>query len=143
MYSLQDKYGDTMSTTDDTDPRTTMSSPFLGGIAPSKYAIIHVFLPARLYDPVDGLDDVDVDAYYHEGDLSLARAVCAAAHAYSTHVYGTSEEDLWRRITKMLDDLQASAQSKRLDKHHTISQLRGMQIGGMITVVVEVHADNL
>lgn len=130
-----------MSITDDTDLRTTMSSPFDGALAALPYAIIHVFLPVQLDDPEHNLYRDPDDFYTHEGDL--ARAVCAAAHAYSTHVYGTSEEDLWHRITKMLDDLQASAQSGRLDKHHTISQLRGMQTGGMLTVVVEVHADNL
>ena len=112
-----------------------MSSPFDGGIAASEYVMTHVFLPVQLGQNTHLFST-------HEGDLSLVRAVCAAAHAYSTHVYETSE-DLWHCITKMLDNLLASVQSERLDKHRTISQLRGMQTGGMLTVVVEVHADNL
>lgn len=92
-----------------------------------KYAVTHVFLPVELPEMSD---------YTLGNDFSLARAVCAAAHAYTTHIYGTSEESRWRCITKMLDSLQASVQSERMDKHHVITQLRGMQTGGIPTVAL-------
>ena len=92
-----------------------------------KYAVTHVFFPIRL--PKD-------NDYTHEYDLSLVRAVCAAAHAYTPHVRGTSEEAQWHHITKMLDSLQASVQSERLDKAHVVSQLRAMETGGTPTIAM-------
>jgi len=89
-----------------------------------QYAVTHVFLPVRLPKHSD---------YTLENDLALARAVCAAAHAYSAHVCGASDQTQWVRITKMLDNLQASAKSERLDEDQVISQLRGMQTGGTPT----------
>ena len=94
---------------------------------PLEYAVTHVFFPITLPNDND---------YTHEYDLSLVRAVCAAAHAYTPHVCGTSEEAQWHHITKMLDSLQASVQSERLDKDHVISQLRGMATGGTSTIVM-------
>ena len=85
------------------------------------HAVTHVFLPVQLPEK----DDCTL-----ENEHSLARAVCVAAHDYGTHVCGTSEQAQWNRITKMLDNLQASIQSKHMDKDHVISQLRGMQTGG-------------
>ena len=84
------------------------------------YAVTHVFLPVHLPDGNDCT---------LENDRSLAHAVCSAAHAYGTHVYGTSEQAQWHRITKMLDNLQTSVQSEHMDNGHVISQLRGMQTG--------------
>ena len=65
-----------------------------------------------------------------ENNHSLARAVCAAAHAYTTYVCGTTEQAQWHRITKMLDNLQAFVQSKHVDTDHVVSQLQGMETGG-------------
>ena len=88
-----------------------------------RYVVTHVFLPVELPDESD---------YTLENDHSLARAVCAAAHAYNgTHVSGTFEQAQWHRITRMLDNLQASVQSEPMDHHHVIAQLRGMQTGSM------------
>ena len=86
-----------------------------------QYVVTHVFLPVRL--PVDS-------DYTPENYHSLASAVCAAAHAYSTHLSGTSEQAQWLRITKMLDNLRASVQSEHMGHDLVISQLRGMQTGG-------------
>ena len=94
---------------------------------PLEYAVMHVFFPITLPNDND---------YTHEYDLSLVRAVCAAAHAYTPHVCGTYEEPQWHHITKMLDNLQASIQSERLDKDHVISQLRAMETGGTPTTAM-------
>ena len=80
-----------------------------------------MFLPVELPNESD---------YTLEKDHSLARAVCAAAHAYNTRVCGTLEQAQWHHITRMLDNLQASVQSEPMDHHHVIAQLRGMQTGG-------------
>lgn len=85
------------------------------------YIITHVFLPVKLPDAND---------YSPENELSLARAVCAAAHAYTTPVINRTAEPQWNRITKMLDDLRASIESDHLDSGHVTSRLRGMRAGG-------------
>ena len=89
------------------------------------YVVTHVFLPVGLPDQSD---------YTLENDHSLARAVCAAAHAYAgiRGVCGTFEQAEWHRVTRMLDNLQASVQSEPMDHHHVIAQLRGMQTGGTV-----------
>ena len=119
----------TSSTSRDSDPDSepTGSFPFnlkfdtpLG----HDYVATHVFLPVHLPE----WNDYDAGK-----DHSLARAVCAASHAYSAHMDGTSEQTRWHRITKMLDNLQASVKSKYLDKGHVISQLREMRTGGTLT----------
>ncbi|KAG6379454.1 hypothetical protein JVT61DRAFT_11934 [Boletus reticuloceps] len=83
-----------------------------------RYAVTHVFLPIK---PPAKRD------YTLENDASLARAVCTAAHAYT-------EQAQWYRITKMLDNLQASVQSEHMDADHIISQLRNMQTGGTVAI---------
>ena len=92
------------------------------------YAVTHVFLPVQLPDHNDCT---------LENDLSPARAVCAVAHAYSAHV---SEQVPWHRITKMLDNLQASTQSEQLDNGHVISQLREMRTGGTFAGYMWTHS---
>ena len=97
------------------------------------YAVTHVFLPD--HPPLDRsyphpLHIPWESDYTPENEHSLARAVCAAAHAYCTHICEHFEQAQWRRISKMLDNLQASVQSEHMDNAHAISQLRGMQTGG-------------
>ena len=97
------------------------------------YAVTHVFLPD--HPPLDRsyphpLHIPWESDYTPENEHSLARAVCAAAHAYCTHICEHFEQAQWRRISKMLDNLQASVQSEHMDNAHAISQLRGMQAGG-------------
>ena len=87
------------------------------------YNVTHVFLPAQLPD-VNEFDTL-------QNELSLARALCTVAHAYTEHVYATSEQAQWHRITKMLDNLQASAQDD--GNICIISQLREMRTGGTLT----------
>ena len=107
-----------MSTTSTADnPHVQASSPaFVHTPTSLCYAVTHVFLPVELPD--------ESDYTLLANDHSLARAVYAAAHAYDTHVCGTSEQAQWHRITKMLDNLQASIQSEHTDDDHVISQLR-------------------
>ena len=119
----------TASSADDPDLQTTNSPAFV-------YIVTHVFLPIR---PPDENDNTP------ENSHSLARAVCAAAHAYSTHLCGTSEQAQWDRIKKMLDNLQASVQSEHIDHDRIISQLRGMQTGGTFARSPQIpgRTDNL
>ena len=86
----------------------------LGGIA------THVFLPLRLPDG---------DKHSIRHDRSLATAIASAARLYSDYV---SEADMpqWRRILRMLDNLQATAQFEGLDGPQIISQLSNMDVGG-------------
>ena len=112
----------TTSSADDPNLQTTSSPAFVHTSESFEYAIIHVFLPFKFPHK---------NEHTLEKDHSLARAVCAAAHAYGAHVCGTSEQAQWHHITKMLDNLQASVQSERIDNDHAISQLRGMDAGGM------------
>ena len=108
------------STADNPDLQT--SSPVFAHTPASLfYVITHVFLSLRLPDDCDST---------LENEHSLARAVCAAAHAYGTRVCGTYEQAQWHRIAKMLDNLQGTVQSEHMDHDHVISQLRGMQTGG-------------
>ena len=109
------------STSNDSDLDTISSQPSVYTSAPLEYAVTHVFLPVRPPTKSD---------YTPENNHSLASAVCAAAHAYSTHLSGTSEQAQWLRITKMLDNLQAAVHSGHMDHELVISQLRGMQTGG-------------
>ena len=72
-------------------------------------------------------------SYYTIGnDLALARAVCTAAHAYTTHI-DDSLKPQWHSVVKMLDNLQASVRFEHLDKDNIISQLGSMQSGGMLS----------
>ena len=86
------------------------------------YIVTHVFFPVHLPNCLNRFGIL-------QNELSLARTLCAAAHAYSAHVCGTSEQAQWRRITKMLDNLQASVQ----DDGNIIFQLREMRTGGTFT----------
>ena len=43
----------------------------------------------------------------------------------------------------MLDNLQGFAQSERMDQDLVISQLRGMRTGGMFTIALSFHADDI
>ena len=86
------------------------------------YNVTHVLLPPQLPDSVNEFGTL-------QNELSLACTLCDAAHAYIAHVYRTSGQAQWHRITKMLDNLQASAQ----DGGNIISQLREMQTGGTLT----------
>ena len=112
------------STADDASLQTISSPPFSHTFeSVYHYAVNHVFFP--IYLPGFSRDTP-------ENNHSLARAVCAAAHAYTTYVCGTTEQAQWHRITKMLDNLEAFVQSKYyVDTDHVISQLQGMKIGGM------------
>jgi hypothetical protein len=110
----------TTSTADNPNSQTS-SSAFVHTPTSLYYAATHVFLPVKLPDESD---------YTLENEHSLARAVCATAHAYDTHVSGTSEQAQWHRITRMLDNLQASVRSEPMNNDHVIAQLRGMQTGG-------------
>ena len=126
----------TPSTFDGPDLEATSASSSDHTLKQFKYAVTHVFLPVQLPKSSD---------YTPENEHSLTRAVCAAAHDYGTHLYGTSEQTQWHRITKMLDSLQASVQSEDMDKDHVISQLRGMQTGGSFAGSPHMsdRADNL
>ena len=119
----------TTSSADESNLQTTNSPAFV-------HIVTHVFLPIR---PPDENDNT------LENSHSLTRAVCAAAHAYGTHLCGTSEQAQWHRITKMLDNLQTSVQSEHMDNDHVISQLRGMQTGGTFARPPQIsgRADNL
>ncbi|KAF8443937.1 hypothetical protein L210DRAFT_3643512 [Boletus edulis BED1] len=101
----------------------TSSTAFVHTSKSLEYVATHVFLPVHLPEKSD---------YSAENNHALARAVCAAAHAYAKHVCGTSEQAQWHRVTKMLDNLQASVQSERLGSDHVISQLQGMQTGDIL-----------
>jgi hypothetical protein len=111
----------TPSFADDPHIQTTNSPAFVHTSTSLCYVVTHVFLPVQLPKEID---------YTLENSHSLARAVCAATYAYGTHVSGTSEQAQWNRITKMLDNLQASVQSEHMDNGHVISQLRGTETGG-------------
>jgi hypothetical protein len=111
----------TTSSADDPNLQTTSSPASVHTSESFEYAVIHVFPPFQFPNK---------NEYSLEKDHSLARAACAAAHAYGARVCGTSEEAQWHHITKMLDNLQASAQSECMDNDHVISQLRGMHTGG-------------
>lgn len=91
-----------------------------------EYAATHVFLPAQ----PEGLPSSN---YTVENDHWLARAVYAAAHTYSQFIDDTFKPQ-WDSIVKMLAHLQVSVKSERLDGDHVISQLRGMQSGGTLTM---------
>ena len=119
----------TTSTTSD-DPDFEVASSSSPPTSTSfNYAVTHVFLPVQLPSCSD---------YTLENEHSLARAVYAAAHDYGTHVYGTSERAHWHRITKLLDNVQASFQSAYMDIDQAVSQLRGMQTGGMSAVYPQI-----
>ena len=111
-----------MSATDP-NPQTTSSPVFVHTRESFNYTVTHVFFPVQL--PEKSSD------YTPENDHTLARAVCAAAHTYTTYVCGTSEQAQWHRITSMLDNLHASVQLETLGRERIISQLQGMQTGGM------------
>ena len=113
----------TSTTSNDPDLEETSSSSSDHTSTTFNYAVTHVFLPVELPKKND---------YTPENEHSLARAVCAAAHAYGTHVCEPSEQTQWHRITKMLDNLQASFQSAYMDNDQVVSQLRGMQTGGTL-----------
>ncbi|KAI9573353.1 hypothetical protein HD554DRAFT_861014 [Boletus coccyginus] len=120
-----------MSTTDSTSNLEMTSSPtFVHTSESFQYAVTHVFLPLWPPKKKDYIHEI-------EKDDSLARAVCAAAHAYTPHVYGASELAQWHRITKILDNLQASTGSGLLpNKDQVISQLRGMQTGDILAFFI-------
>ena len=122
--------------TSNPDLEATSSSSSYHTSTPLSYAITHVFLPVQLPNGTD---------YAPENEHSLARAVCAAAHAYGAHICGTSEQAQWHHITKMLDNLQAWVQSEHMGSDHVISQLREMQTGGTFASSLQIpgRADNV
>jgi hypothetical protein len=128
MSTIPSDDDSTTSSTNDPNLQTT-NSPFV-------HIVTHVFLPVQLPDEDDNTP---------ENRHSLARAVCAAAHAYVAHVCGTSEQAQWNCITKMLDNLQASVQLEDMDNDRVISQLRGMETGGTFEGSPQIpgRADNL
>ena len=85
----------------------------------------HVFLPLRL--PSSGQHSV-------RHDCALAKAIASAAHLHSDHV---SEAGIpqWRRISRMLDNLQAILQLEGLDRSQTISRISSMDVGGKLLSV--------
>ncbi|KAF8430980.1 hypothetical protein L210DRAFT_625817 [Boletus edulis BED1] len=111
----------TAFTADDARFQMTSSAVPLDASESLRYAVTHVFLPIK---PPAKRD------YTPENDVSLARAVCTAAHAYDT------EQAQWYRITKMLDNLQASVQSEHMDADHIVSQLRKMQTGDILAFFI-------
>ena len=121
----------TTSTSDDSDIGVSFDDT-----STPNYIVTHVFLPVQL-------------PLYHdntpENNHSLARAVCGAAHAYGTHVGGTSEQAQWHHITRMLDNLQGTVRSEHMDNDHVISQLREMHTGGTFAGSPQIPgcADNL
>lgn len=119
-----------MSTTDE----ATSSSTFVHTTESLRYAVTHVFLSTV---------PPEHDDYNEENNHSLARAVCVAARAYGSQVCKTSEQAQWHRITRMLDNLQASVQTEHLDHDVVISQLREMQTGGKFAHFLYIRADNL
>ena len=135
-----------MSTADSSnkpiDNLQTNSLAFAHTHASLCYAVIHVFFPN--HPPLDGsfshrpLHIPSKSDCTLENEHSLARAVCDAAHAYATHVRESSEQAQWNRISKTLDNLQASVQSEHMDNDHIISQLRGMQTGGSLAGTLQI-----
>lgn len=93
------------------------------------YVVTHVFFPVEIPKESD---------YTIQNDLSLARAVCTAAHAYITHI-DDSIKPQWHAITKALDNLQTSVHFERLDKANTVSQLGNMRPGGKLSSSVQKH----
>ena len=119
----------------------TNSLAFAHTHASLRYAVTHVFLPD--HPPLDSLSDRPLHIpsksdYTLENEHSLARAVCGAARAYATHICEPSEQAQWNRISKMLDNLQASVQSEQMDNVHVVSQLCRMQTGGPLTGTLQI-----
>ena len=123
----------TPPTADNARLRATSSPPFFHTPESLRYSVTHVFLPVNPPDKTD---------YTLKNRHSLARAVCAAAHAYATYVDGSTEQAQWHRIAKMLDNLQ-DVQSEHVNTEHVVSQLRGIETGGMLSGSLQLPADNL
>ncbi|KAF8554401.1 hypothetical protein OG21DRAFT_1484696 [Imleria badia] len=118
-----------MSATPTSDDPNLQTSPpaFVHTPASLYYAITHVFLPVR---------PPEISDYTPQHDHSLARAACAAADVYGTHICGTSEQAQWNCIARMLHNLQDFVQSGHLDNDHVSSQLRGMQTGDILAFFI-------
>ena len=86
------------------------------------YVATHVFFPPTVPRDSD---------FTILNDLALARAVCTAAHAYTTHIDDSSRPQ-WQSIINMLDNLRASVQFEHLDKGNVLAQLGSMQSGGTL-----------
>ena len=124
----------TPPTADDARLRAISSPPFFHTPESLRYSVTHVFLPVN---PPNKTDCTLKNRH------SLARAVCVAAHAYATYVDGSTEQAQWHRIAKMLHNLQAYVQSEHAKTEHVVSQLRGMETGGMLSGSLQLRADNL
>ena len=86
------------------------------------YVATHVFFPPAIPEKSD---------FTIQNDLALARAVCTAAHAYTTYIDDSSRPQ-WQSIVNMLDNLRASVQFEHLDKGNVLAQLGRMQSGGTL-----------
>ena len=86
------------------------------------YVATHVFFPPVVPRKSD---------FTIQNDLALARAVCTAAHAYTTHIDDDSRPQ-WQSIVHMLDNLRASVQLEHLDKGNVLAQLGSMRSGGAL-----------
>lgn len=87
-----------------------------------QYIVTHVFLPLRLPEG----DDHSI-----RNDHLLAGAVASAARVYSdSDRVDQVNVAQWHRISRMLDNLQATVQFESLDRSKTVSQLSGMDAGG-------------
>ena len=88
------------------------------------YVVTHVFFPVNTPE--------EEEDYTKEGDCSLVRAVCTAAHAYHEHIDATQKPQ-WHHITKTLDNLLAITFPKEFVRDHFISQLGEMDVGGTLS----------
>ena len=85
-----------------------------------EYIVTHVFFPFQLPSG----DDQSV-----RNDCSLAGAIATAGRLYTVHASDT-DMPLWHSISRMLDNLRAILQHRKLDRSLAVSQLRTMVDGG-------------
>jgi len=85
-----------------------------------QYKITHVFCPLQL----PGGDD-----HSPHNDYALSEAVYTSAQAYAEHV-SVSAKPQWKRIVRMLRNLNDTTAFEALDEKAVVFQLQSMNIGG-------------
>ncbi|KAF8127616.1 hypothetical protein EV363DRAFT_1452213 [Boletus edulis] len=102
-----------------------------GGVAILQYIVTHVFCPLQLPDE----DDHSIC-----NDRSLAGTVASVARLYIDYI-DQANVPQWHSIAKMLDNLRAVVEVESLDESQITSQLRGMNVGDILTF--HIRAQNV
>ncbi|KAL4069248.1 hypothetical protein J3A83DRAFT_4095931 [Scleroderma citrinum] len=94
-----------------------------------EYLITHVFCPLQLPDG---------DDHSHDNDRAISRVIYSAACDYSQYLSDSASVQ-WKSIVEMLRNLNHTMSSSALDEALLDSQIRSMEIGGILMYLIRAQ----